>query len=66
MSNQIYVRGLRDVHQKDLRNEFARYGQIQDLQIHKDYGYIVSISLFLIFCLDFQGQHCLQRCYPRA
>jgi hypothetical protein len=52
MSNQIYVRGLRDVHQKDVRNEFSRYGKINDLQIHKDYGFIVSC--YLLFELGYR------------
>ena len=54
MSNQIYVRGLRDVHQKDVRNEFARYGPIADLQIHKDYGFIVSAFFYLTLFQTFK------------
>lgn len=52
MSNQIFVGGLRDVNQRDVRKEFQRYGKIQDLQIKKDFAFIVSVASNLTYCID--------------
>jgi hypothetical protein len=63
MSNsQVYVGGVRDVPQRDIRREFQRFGKVLAVDVKKNFAFIVSTNYcsILILFIDLRRKRRVQ------